>query len=28
MEREFSKKEIEVIQSNINKFKSFIKWED
>jgi|694.fasta_scaffold00057_67 hypothetical protein len=25
MEREFSKKEIEVIQSNINKFKSFIK---
>jgi hypothetical protein len=28
MEREFSEKEIEVIQSNINKFKSFIKWED
>jgi hypothetical protein len=25
MEKEFSKKEIEVIQSNINKFKSFIK---
>jgi hypothetical protein len=25
MEREFSEKEIEVIQSNINKFKSFIK---